>query len=79
VALKINALFPPVERAPAVYIEMARKVLGEIDLDPASGEIAQRNGQGQAVVFPRKRMTFQNAGHTPVVMSGGLTWHPRVT
>jgi phage N-6-adenine-methyltransferase len=27
---------------PVVYVEMARKVLGEIDLDPASGEIAQK-------------------------------------
>jgi ParB family chromosome partitioning protein len=30
---------------PAVYVEAARRVLGEIDLDPASSEIAQRTVQ----------------------------------
>jgi len=32
---------------PAVYIGMARRVLGEIDLDPASGEIAQKTVQAK--------------------------------
>jgi hypothetical protein len=44
---------------PTKYIDLAREVLGAIDLDPASSDIAQRDSASHHLFYERGRRSYQ--------------------